>query len=75
MWEVLTTYCLAIALMYTIIYRFNFTFAKKDFLKVTLAVMDREFAIRVLRRGYTTLFAGIMSTKDVLANSKSMRAL
>ena len=65
MWEVLTTYCLAIALMYAIIYRFYFTFAKKDFLKVTLAVMDREFAINVLRRGFTTLFAGIMSTKDV----------
>ena len=57
------TYCLAIALMYTITFRFIFTFTKKDFLKVTFAVMDREFAIQVLRRSFTTLFADTTSTK------------
>jgi len=62
-WELLITYCLAIALMYTIIFRFILTFTKKDFLKVTFAVMDREFAIQVLRRSFTTLFADTTSTK------------
>ena len=41
---------------------FIFTFANMDFLKVTFAVMDREFGIHVLQRSFTTLFAD-MSTK------------
>ena len=59
-----TSHYILLGLYFNVYYYipFIFTFANMDFLKVTFAVMDREFGIHVLQRSFTTLFAD-MSTK------------
>ena len=60
-----TSHYILLGLYFNVYYYipFIFTFANMDFLKVTFAVVDREFGIHVLQRSFTTLFADIMSTK------------
>ena len=59
-----TSHYILLGLYFNVYYYipFIFTFANMDFLKVTFAVMDREFGFYVLQRSFTTLFAD-MSTK------------
>ena len=59
-----TSHYILLGLYFNVYYYipFIFTFANMDFLKVTFAVMDREFGFYILQRSFTTLFAD-MSTK------------